>query len=37
MTLAQKIIASLIFLLTKILAIEDHKLYGTFLDAAFES
>jgi hypothetical protein len=35
MTLAQEIVASLVFLVTKILAIEDHKLYCTFLHVAF--
>jgi hypothetical protein len=37
MTLAQEIIASLIFSVTEILVIEDHKLYGTFLPVAFGS
>jgi hypothetical protein len=37
MTLAQEIVASLIFSVTEILAIEDHKLYGTFLHVAFGS
>jgi hypothetical protein len=37
MTLAQEIIASLIFSVTEIIAIEDHKLYGTFLPVAFGS
>jgi hypothetical protein len=36
-TLAQKIIMSLIFPVTKILAIEDHKLNITFLYVAFGS
>jgi hypothetical protein len=35
MTLAQKIVASLIFSATKILTIKDHKLYDTFLHVAF--
>jgi hypothetical protein len=33
--LAQKIVASSVFLVIKILAIEDNKLYGTFLHVAF--
>jgi hypothetical protein len=37
MTLAQKIVASSVFLITEILAIEDHKLYDTFLHVAFGS
>jgi hypothetical protein len=37
MTLAQEIVASLIFLITKILAIEDNELHGTFLHVAFGS
>jgi hypothetical protein len=36
-TLAQKIVASLIFPVTKILNIEDHKLNSTFLYVAFGS
>jgi hypothetical protein len=36
-TLAQEIVASLFFLVTEILNIEDHKLYDTFLHIAFES
>jgi hypothetical protein len=36
-TLAQKIIASSVFLVTEILAIEDHKLNNTFLHVAFMS
>jgi hypothetical protein len=36
-TLAQKIVASLIFRVTEILAIEDHKLNITFLHVAFGS
>jgi hypothetical protein len=36
-TLAQKIVASLIFPVTKILTIEDHKLNITFLHIAFRS
>jgi hypothetical protein len=36
-TLAQKIVASSIFLITKILAIEDHKVDSTFLHVAFRS
>jgi hypothetical protein len=36
-TLAQEIVASLIFSVTEILNIEDHKLYGTFLHVAFGS
>jgi hypothetical protein len=35
MTLAQEIVASLIFSVTEILAIENDKLYGTFLHVAF--
>jgi hypothetical protein len=35
--LAQKIVASLIFPVTEILAIEDHKLNNTFLQVAFGS
>jgi hypothetical protein len=37
MTLAQKIVVSLIFPITKILAIEEHKLDSTFLHVAFGS
>jgi hypothetical protein len=36
-TLNQKIIASLVFPVTEILAIEDHKLYDTYLHIAFRS
>jgi hypothetical protein len=36
-TLAQKIIASLVFLVTEILIIEDHKLNNSFLHVAFGS
>jgi hypothetical protein len=36
-TLAQKIVVSSVFLVTKILAIEDHKLNNTFLHVAFRS
>jgi hypothetical protein len=36
-TLAQKIVASLVFSVTKILAIEDHKLNNTFLHVTFGS
>jgi hypothetical protein len=36
-TLAQKIVASSIFPVTEILAIEDHKLNNTFLYVAFKS
>jgi hypothetical protein len=36
-TLAQKIVASSIFLVTEILVIEDHKLNITFLRVAFGS
>jgi hypothetical protein len=36
-TLAQKIVASSVFLLTEILTIENHKLYYTFLYVAFGS
>jgi hypothetical protein len=35
--LAQKIVASLVLLLTKILAIENDKLHNTFLHVAFGS
>jgi hypothetical protein len=34
-TLAQKIVTSSVFSVTKILAIEDHKLNNTFLHIAF--
>jgi hypothetical protein len=37
MTLAQKIVASLGFPATEILAIENHKLYCTFFHVAFGS
>jgi hypothetical protein len=37
MTLPQEIVASLIFLITEILVIEDHNLDNTFLYVAFES
>jgi hypothetical protein len=36
-TMAQKIVASLIFPVIKILTIEDHKLNNNFLHVAFES
>jgi hypothetical protein len=36
-TLAQEIVASLIFSVTEIIAIEDHKLDDTFLHVAFRS
>jgi hypothetical protein len=36
-TLSQKIVASSVFTITKIIAIEDHKLYNTFLHVAFRS
>jgi hypothetical protein len=36
-TLAQKIVASLIFPVTEILAVEDHKLNSTFFHVAFKS
>jgi hypothetical protein len=36
-TLAQKIVASPVFPVTEILAIEDHKLNSTFLHVAFRS
>jgi hypothetical protein len=36
-TLAQEIVASLVFPETEILTIEDHKLYDTFLHVAFGS
>jgi hypothetical protein len=35
--LAQEIVASLVFSVTEILAIEDHKLNSTFLHIAFWS
>jgi hypothetical protein len=37
MTLAKKIVASSVFPLNEILAIEDHKLDSTFLHVVFES
>jgi hypothetical protein len=37
MTLAQEIVVNLIFLVTKILAIETHELDITFLHVAFRS
>jgi hypothetical protein len=37
MTLAQKIVEGLVFSVTKILVIEDHKLHDIFLHVAFES
>jgi hypothetical protein len=37
MTLAQKIVESLVFSVTKILVIEDHKLHDIFLHVAFGS
>jgi hypothetical protein len=36
-TLAQKIVASLVFPVTEVLAIEDHKLNSIFLHVAFGS
>jgi hypothetical protein len=36
-TLAQKIVASLVFPVTEILTVEDHKDYNTFLHVAFGS
>jgi hypothetical protein len=36
-TLSQEIVASSVFPVTEILAIEDHKLNNTFLDVAFRS
>jgi hypothetical protein len=36
-SMAQKIIASSVFLVTEILAIENHKLYNTFFLIAFGS
>jgi hypothetical protein len=35
--LTQEIVVSLVFLVTEILAIEDHKLNSTFLHVAFRS
>jgi hypothetical protein len=35
--LAQEIVASLVFSITKILAIEDNELHDTFLHVAFKS
>jgi hypothetical protein len=37
MSLTQKIVVSLVFSITEILAIENHKLYDTFLHVAFGS
>jgi inner membrane protein involved in colicin E2 resistance len=37
MTLAQEIVASLVFPVTKILAIENHQLNSTFLHVTFRS
>jgi hypothetical protein len=37
MTLSQKIVVSLVFPVTEILAIENHKLYGTFLHVTLGS
>jgi hypothetical protein len=37
MTLAQKIVASLVLLITKIITIENHKLDNTFLHITFGS
>jgi hypothetical protein len=37
MTLAQEIVVSSVFPVTKILAIEHHKLHSTFLYVAFRS
>jgi hypothetical protein len=37
MTLTQEIVVSLVFPVTQILAIENDKLYGTFLYVAFGS
>jgi hypothetical protein len=37
MTLAQEIVVSSVFPVTEILAIENDKLYGTFLHVAFGS
>jgi hypothetical protein len=37
MTLAQKIVASSVFPITKILTIEDHKFNSTFLHVTFGS
>jgi hypothetical protein len=36
-TLTQEIVVSLVFPVTEILAIEDHKLNSTFLHVAFRS
>jgi hypothetical protein len=36
-SLTQKTVASSVLPITEILAIEDHKFYGTFLHVAFES
>jgi hypothetical protein len=36
-TLAQEIVVSLVFLITEILVIEDHKLNSTFLYVVFGS
>jgi hypothetical protein len=36
-TLAQKIVASSVLLITEIIVIEDHKFYDTFLHVAFGS
>jgi hypothetical protein len=36
-TLAQEIVAGSVLLITKILAIENNKLQGTFLHVTFES
>jgi hypothetical protein len=36
-TLSQKIVASLVFSVTKIFTIEDHKLNNTFLHVVFGS
>jgi hypothetical protein len=37
MTLTQQIVASPVFLITKILVIEDNELHGTFLHVTFRS
>jgi hypothetical protein len=37
MTLAQEIVASLVFPITEIIVIEDNELHGTFLHIAFGS
>jgi hypothetical protein len=37
MTMTQEVVASSVFPITKILTIENHKLYDTFLYVAFES